>query len=81
MAVRQGRVWIAALGAAAVALVLNVFFPTDDLGSIEMLPALIGKVLAATAVYVALASRLARDELREGIQAIRSLRGRRPATG
>ena len=81
MAARQGRVWVAALAAAVVALLLNLAFPTDDLDSIEMLPGLIGKVLVALAVYVALASRLARDELHEGIQAIRSLRRRGPATG
>jgi putative peptidoglycan lipid II flippase len=81
MAVRQGRVWVAALGAAAVAVLLNLAFPTEGLGSIEMLPALIGKVLVVVAVYVVLASRLARDELREGMRAIRSLRGRGPATG
>ena len=73
--------WVAALAAAVVALLLNLAFPTDDLDSIEMLPGLIGKVLVALAVYVALASRLARDELHEGIQAIRSLRRRGPATG
>jgi hypothetical protein len=64
-----------------VAVLLNLAFPTEGLGSIEMLPALIGKVLVVVAVYVVLASRLARDELREGMRAIRSLRGRGPTTG
>jgi putative peptidoglycan lipid II flippase len=81
MAVRQGRIWVAGLAAAAVALLLNLVLPTDDLGSIEMLPPLIAKLLAAAAVYVALVSRLAREELLDAVGAVRSLVRRQPATG
>ena len=81
MAARQGRVWVAAGAAAVVSLLLNLAFPTDDLGSIEMLPALIGKVLVALAVYVVLASRLARAELADAVGQLRALVGRRPAKG
>jgi putative peptidoglycan lipid II flippase len=80
MAVRQGRIWVAAIAAAAVALLLNLALPTDDLGSIEMLPPLIAKLIVATAVYVALVSRLAREELLDAVGAVRSLVRRRPAT-
>ena len=69
------------LRAAAVALLLNLVLPTDDMGSIEMLPALIGKVAIAVAVYVALASRLARPELGDAVSQLRALIGRRPANG
>jgi putative peptidoglycan lipid II flippase len=79
LAERQARVWIAAVAAAVVALALNLAFPTDDLGSVEMLPALIGKVAVATVVYVALASRLARAELTDAAGQLRALVGRRPA--
>ena len=81
LAVRQGRVWIAAAAAAAVALLLNLAFPTDDLASLEMLPALIGKILVALAVYVVLASRLARAELADAVGQVRGLVGRRTANG
>lgn len=81
MAIRQGRIWIAALAAAAVALLLNLVLPTTDLGSIEMLPPLIAKVLIALAVYVALASRLARAELGDAAGQLQALLGRRRATG
>jgi putative peptidoglycan lipid II flippase len=81
LAARQGRVWVAAGAAAAVALLLNLAFPTDDMGSIEMLPALIGKLLVAFAVYVVLANRLARAELADAVGQVRALVGRRTANG
>lgn len=81
LAERQGRVWIAAIGGAVVALLLNLLFPTDDLGSLQMLPLLIAKVAVALAVYVALASRLARAELGDAVGQLRALVGRRPANG
>lgn len=77
LAERQARVLAAAAGAAAVGLLLNVAFPTDDMRTLEMLPGLAAKVLAMAAVYVALAGRLARDELREAARAVGALAGRR----
>ena len=81
LAERQVRVWGAAIGAAAVAVLLNLVVPTDDMGSLEMLPALIGKLAVATVVYVVLASRLARPELADAAGQVRALVGRRPANG
>ena len=76
MAHRQGRVFVAAGAAAAVALLLNLAFPTDDLGSLEMLPALVGKLVVALGVFIAGARLLARDELLEGARQVASLVGR-----
>ncbi len=73
LARRQGRLLTAGALAAAVALLLNIVFPTDDMGSLEMLPALIAKVVLAGAVYVVAAWLLARDELDDGVRSVSAL--------
>jgi putative peptidoglycan lipid II flippase len=78
LAWRQLRLLVAGALAAATALALNVVLPTDDMGSLELLPALIVKLLAATAVFVAAARVLAAEELEEGRRSVVALvtRGR-----
>lgn len=73
LAVRQGRILIAGALCAATALALNLVAPTDDLGSLEMLPALLAKLLAALAIYWAAARILSRAELNEATRSLRSL--------
>ena len=75
---RQVRVLAAGALAGGTALLLNQVLPTDDLGSIEMIPALVAKLLIAVAVFVLAARSLARDELREGVRAVRALVAREP---
>jgi putative peptidoglycan lipid II flippase len=70
---RQARLLAAGALAAATALLLNLVAPTDDMGSVEMLPALCAKVVAAGAVYVLAAHLLAREELGEGVRSVRAL--------
>lgn len=76
-AVRQGRVLMAGLVAAAVALALELAVPTGDLGSWEMLPLFAGKVVAVLGVFLAAAWTLARPELNEGVRSVRALAGSR----
>lgn len=78
LAARQVRVLAAGALGAATALLLNLVLPTDDLGSVEMIPALVVKVLAALAVFALAARSLARDELTEGVRAVRALVAREP---
>ena len=70
---RQARILVAGALCAATALALNLVAPTDDLGSVEMLPALLAKVVAALAVYWVAARLLSRTELDEATRSLRSL--------
>ncbi|MGD9696720.1 MAG: murein biosynthesis integral membrane protein MurJ [Thermoleophilia bacterium] len=78
---RQARVLVAVVPAVVVAFVLNEVLPTADRGSFEIIAPLLAKVCIALAVYLAAARLLARDELDEGLRAVRSLRGRRRGAG
>ena len=73
LARRQARLLAAGALAAVVALGLNVIAPTDDMGSVEMLPALIAKVAVAGAVYLLAAQVLAREEVAEGRRSVAAL--------
>jgi len=73
---RQGRILVAGALCAATALALNLVAPTDDMGSLEMLPALAAKVAAALAVYWLAARALSRTELAEATRSLRALVGR-----
>ena len=73
LAMRQARILVAGALCAATALALNLVAPTDDLGSVEMLPALLAKVVAALAVYWVAARLLSRTELDEATRSLRSL--------
>ena len=70
---RQGRILIAGALCGATALALNLVVPTDDLGSLELLPALAGKVAVALGVYWLAARALSRAELTEATRSLRSL--------
>ncbi len=70
---RQGRILIAGALCGAMALALNLVAPTDDLGSLELLPALAGKVAVALGVYWLAARALSRAELTEATRSLRSL--------
>lgn len=73
LARRQARLLAAGALAAVVALGLNVIAPTEDMGSVEMLPALIAKVAVAGAVYLLAAQVLAREEVAEGRRSVAAL--------
>lgn len=73
LARRQARLLTAGALAAGAALLLDRLAPTADMGSLEMLPALCAKVLAAAAVYLLAARLLARRELDEGVRSVRAL--------
>lgn len=73
LARRQARILLAGGLCGITALALNLAAPTDDLGSLALVPALVVKVLVALAVYAAAARVLSRTELSEGIRSIRSL--------
>jgi putative peptidoglycan lipid II flippase len=78
LAGRQGRLLVAGALAALAALGSDLVLPTDDMGSLELLPALVVKLAVAVAVYVAAAWVLAREELDEGRRSVVALvtRGR-----
>ncbi len=78
LAARQGRLLLAGALAALTALASNLVLPTDDMGSLEMLPSLVVKLAVAVAVYIAAAWALAREELDEGRRSVVALvtRGR-----
>ena len=67
---------VAGAGCAVTALALNPVLPTGDLTSLALLAPLAVKVIAALAVYYAIARTLARPELNDGIRSLRSLVGR-----
>jgi putative peptidoglycan lipid II flippase len=70
---RQGRILVAALPAAAVALLLNQVLPTSDENSLTVLVLVIVKVVASLAVFVVFARALARPELRDGVSSLRAV--------
>lgn len=78
LAGRQGRLLVAGALAALAAFASDLVLPTDDMGSLELLPALVVKLAIAVAVYVAAAWVLAREELDEGRRSVVALvtRGR-----
>lgn len=73
LADRQVRLLVAGALAAATALLLNLVLPTADEASLEMIPALLAKLAIATAVYLAVAWWLARDEVLEGRRSLGAL--------
>jgi putative peptidoglycan lipid II flippase len=76
---RQGRVAVAGLIAAVVALALEVALPASGLSSWVVLPLFLLKAAVVGVVFVGAARILAGAELREGVQAVRALAGGRGA--
>lgn len=73
LARRQTRLLLAACVGAAVALLLNPVLPTTDVPSAQVAVLLVVKAAAAVAASVVAVRYLARDELAEGVRAVRSL--------
>ncbi len=76
LAVRQGRLLVAGALAAGAALALAPVLPTGDRGSVELLPALVLKLVVAGAVYLVAVRMLAPAELGEGRRSVVALIGR-----
>jgi putative peptidoglycan lipid II flippase len=73
LAARQGRLLLAGGLAAVAALLLNLPLPTDDLGSLEMVPPLVAKLALALLAFLLAARALARPELAEGVRSLRAV--------